>query len=70
MKAIKIGRLNLFELAGVSWSEFAAGTFQAQPLKASPHLFLCGTPIQVFMKLFEAKERQGRYLRDNSRRLV
>ncbi len=30
MKAIKIGRLNWFELAGVSWSEFGAGTLWAQ----------------------------------------
>jgi hypothetical protein len=29
-KAIKIGRLNGFNLAGMSWSEFVAGTLQAQ----------------------------------------
>ncbi len=29
-KAIKIGRLNWVELAGVSWSEFAVGSLRAQ----------------------------------------
>ncbi len=29
-----------------------------------PHLFLCGIPIEIFMKVIEAKERQGRYLRE------
>ena len=46
----------------MSWSEFAAGTTQAQPLlvsEASPHLFLCEIPISIFMKVSEAKERQG-----------
>jgi hypothetical protein len=27
-------------------------------------------PIEIFMKLFEARERQGRYLREMPRRLV
>jgi hypothetical protein len=57
-------------LVGVSWSEFLAGTLRAQPLKASPHLFLCGIPIQIFMKVFEAKERQRRYLREMPLSLV
>ncbi len=30
LTAIKIGRLNWPEFAGVSWSEFAAGTLRAQ----------------------------------------
>jgi len=38
--------------------------------EASPHLFLCGIPISIFMKVSEAKERQGRYLREMPRRLV
>jgi hypothetical protein len=32
--------------------------------------FLCGIPIQVFMKVFEAKERQGRYLGEMPPRFV
>ena len=28
------------------------------------HLFLCGTAIKVFMKVFEAKERQGKAIRE------
>ncbi len=31
--------------------------------KASPHSFLCGIPISVSMKVFEAKESEGRHLR-------
>jgi hypothetical protein len=32
--------------------------------KASPHFSLYEIPISIFMKVFKAKERQGRYLRE------
>ncbi|MCZ6878407.1 MAG: hypothetical protein O7G29_09730, partial [Acidobacteria bacterium] len=34
------------------------------PLKPFSRLFLFRIPISVFMKVFEAKERAGRYLRE------
>jgi hypothetical protein len=36
-----------FELAGVSWSEFAAGTIQAQPLKSSAFAPLRDTYLNI-----------------------
>jgi hypothetical protein len=33
-------------------------------------LFLCGIPISILMKVLEAKERQGRYLREMPLSLV
>jgi hypothetical protein len=37
-----------FELAGVSWSEFAAGTLRAQPLKLSAFVPLLKIYIASF----------------------
>ncbi len=48
---------------------FSRAHFRHNP-GAFPHLFLCEVPIQVFMKVSEAKERQGRYLREMFPRLV
>ena len=56
--------LNWFELAGVSWSEFAAGTLQAQLQSLSALVLLRNSYPHILMKVFEAKERQGRYLRE------
>ena len=43
---------------GLSWLELdRVGSSRAQPPETSPHLFLCAIPIEILMKVFEAKER-------------
>jgi len=34
-----------------------------------PHLFLCGIPMEIFVKGFKAKERQGKAIREMPPRL-
>ena len=62
-EAIKI---TLYRWVEWVWRGYTSGT----TLGALPHLFLFGIPISALMKVFEAKEKARRYLREMPLRLV